>query len=128
MKTLNVLVIDDDPMTCNLLETILQLENYQTTSLHAIDGDGIISVLEQQKPDILILDFHLGPQETLEYIVDIRADDTWQNLPIIMSSAIDYTQACLKAGANDFIVKPYNWQDMTQRINRIRDDLIYQEA
>ena len=128
MKTLKVLVIDDDPMTCNLLETILQLEKYQTASVHFIDDGGIIPILEREKPDIIILDFHLGPQETLEYIIEIRTDKTWQKLPILMSSAIDHSQASLEAGANDFILKPYNWQDMTHRINKMRDDLIYQEV
>ena len=128
MKTLKVLVVDDDPMTCNLLETILQLENYQTSSIHAINNNGIIPLLEQKKPDIIILDFHLGSQETLEYVVEIRANKIWRQLPILMTSAIDHSEASLEAGANDFILKPYNWQDMTKRINNIRDNLIYQEA
>ena len=128
MKTLKVLVVDDDPMTCNLLETILQLENYQTSSIHTINSNGIIPLLEQLKPDIIILDFHLGPQETLEYVVEIRANKSWQQLPILMTSAIDHGRASLEVGANDFILKPYNWQDMTKRINSIRDNLIYQGA
>jgi len=128
MKTVKVLVIDDDPMTCNLVETILQLENYETASVHYIGNDDIISILEQVQPDIIILDFHLGPQETLEYILAIRANKTWKHLPILMTSAIDHSQSSLDAGANDFILKPYNWQEMTQRINTMRDDLVFQEV
>jgi len=128
MKNLKVLVIDDDPMTCNLVETILQMENYQTTSVNAVDNKGIIPILESENPDILLLDFHLGTQETLEYLVNIRADETWQNLPILMTSAIDRSQECIEAGANDFILKPFNWQEMTQRINKIRDNSICQEV
>ena len=128
MKTLKVLVIDDDPMTCNLVETILQLENYQTASVNHINDEGIIKVLEHKQPHILILDFHLGPQEALEYVIDIRADKVWQNLPILMTSAIDRSRDSLEAGADDFILKPFNWQEMTQRINKMRDDFIYQEV
>jgi two-component system sensor histidine kinase ChiS len=128
MKTLKVLVVDDDPMTCNLLETILQLENYQTSSIHTINDNGIIPLLEQTNPDIVILDFHLGSQETLECVVEIRGNEVWRQLPILMTSAIDHSQASLEAGANDFILKPYNWQDMTKRINNIRDNFVYQEA
>ncbi len=128
MENLKVLVIDDDPMTCNLLETILQMENYQTVSLNHINSDGIIPILDEHKPDMIILDFHLGSQETLECIEIIRANDSWLNLPILMTSAIDRSQDCLNAGANDFILKPFDWQDMTKRVNQMRDRSIYQEA
>lgn len=128
MKTLKVLVIDDDPMTCNLIETILQMDNYETASANAIGSEGIVSLLDSEKPDIIILDFHLGPQETLQFVVEIRSNESWQQLPILMTSAIDRKKNSLAAGANDFLLKPFNWQEMTERINKIRDDIIYQEA
>ena len=128
MENMKVLVIDDDPMTCNLLETILQMENYQTVSVNHIDDGGVISILDREHPDLLILDFHLGAQETLAHTIAIRASEIWQNLPILMTSAIGRNQDCLEAGANDFIVKPFDWQDMTKRINGMRDRSIYQEA
>jgi DNA-binding response OmpR family regulator len=128
MKTIKVLVIDDDPMTCNLVETILQLESYRTASVNLVGDAGIISLLENEEPDIIILDFHLGPQETLKYVQIVRTNKTWRQLPILMTSAIDRAPESLAAGADDFILKPFNWQEMTQRVNRIRDDLTHQEA
>ncbi len=128
MESRKVLVIDDDPMTCNLLETILQMENYQTASINYVNSEGIIPILEKEKPHLLILDFHLGSQETLEHTVTIRANETWQQLPILMTSAIDRSRDCLKAGATGFILKPFDWQDMTQRINKMRDRSICQEV
>jgi len=121
MENPKVLVIDDDPMTCNLLETILQMENYRTVSANHINDNDIISLLDKETPDLIIMDFHLGAQETLEFTAAIRADETWQHLPILMTSAIDRSQDCLKAGANDFIVKPFDWQEVTKRVNRIRE-------
>jgi DNA-binding response OmpR family regulator len=100
------------------------MEGYQAVSFNSIGGEGIIPILDGEKPHILILDFHLGTKETIEHIITIRADNDWQNLPIIMASAIDRRQNCMKVGADDFILKPFNWQDLTQRINQIRDDLI----
>ena len=128
MADLKVLVIDDDPMTCNLLETILQMEQYRTVSTNHIDNEGIIPILDKEKPHLLILDFYLGSQETLKYTIAIRASKTWQHLPILMTSAIDRSRDCLKAGATDFILKPFDWQEMTNRINKIRDHVIYQEV
>jgi DNA-binding response OmpR family regulator len=127
MENVKLLVIDDDAMTCNLLETILQMEDYETTSLTNIDGAGIIPILNRIKPDMLILDFHLGSMATLDYISSVRADQTWQRLPILMTSAIDYRQACLDAGANDFVLKPFDWQELTHQVNKMCNDFIYQQ-
>jgi DNA-binding response OmpR family regulator len=99
------------------------MEGYQAVSVNNISGEGIIPILALEKPHILILDFHLGTKETIEHVITIRADDDWQHLPVIMASAIDRRQNCLKVGADAFILKPFNWQDLTQRINQIRDDL-----
>lgn len=122
METLKVLIIDDDPMTCSLLETILQLDNYETASATSVKD--ILALLEQEQPHILILDFHLKTQETLEFVPIIRASATGRELPILMTSAIDRRQDCLDAGADDFMLKPFDWQAMTKVINKIRDNLL----
>jgi DNA-binding response OmpR family regulator len=122
METVKILIIDDDPMTCRLLETILQLENYQAAS--ATSFGNILTLLDKEQPHILILDFHLGGRETLDQVPLIRANQAWQHLPVVMTSAIDRRQDCLAAGATEFMLKPFNWQEMTQMINHIRDQLL----
>ena len=63
-----------------------------------------------------------------QFVVESRSNESWQQLPILMTSAIDRSKNSLAAGANDFLLKPFNWQEMTERVNKMRDDLIYQEA
>jgi DNA-binding response OmpR family regulator len=123
-----VLVIDDDPATCNLLETVLQLESFQTSAVSAIDGEGIVPVLHLEEPHVLVLDFHLDGTEALEHIAAIRADPVWEDLPILITSAIDRRQDCLEAGADDFILKPFNWQEIIKRIHRIRKNSTQKEV
>jgi len=122
METVKILIIDDDPMTCSLLETILQLENYQAAS--ATSFGNILTLLDKEQPHILILDFHLGARETLDQVPLIRANSAWQHLPVVMTSAIDRRQDCLAAGATEFMLKPFDWQEMTRKINHIRDQLL----
>jgi len=122
MKTVKILIIDDDPTTCSLLETILQLENYQAAS--ATGFDNILTLLDKEQPHILILDFHLGAGETLKQVPLIRANPAWQHLPVVMTSGIDRRQDCLAAGATEFILKPFDWREMTRMINYIRDQLL----
>ncbi len=121
MENLKVLVIDDDPMTCNLLETILQMENHEPVSVNHIGTEGIIPILDSNQPNLLIMDYHLGPVESLQYLRAIQKSETWQHLPIIITSAIDRRQESLDAGATDFILKPFNWEELIQHINETRN-------
>ena len=110
MKSLKVLVVDNDPSTCALLQTIFEMENYQTASVNEIEHKDVIALLEREQPDLLILDFHLGGLKTLNCLNSIRNHPDWQAIPILMISAEDRSQECLEAGADDFVLKPFNWQ------------------
>jgi len=122
MDNIKILVIDDDATTCGLLETILQLEDFQTASTNSVEDGDIVAILRREKPQALILDFYLGSQETLPYLQAIRADTEWQHLPIIMTSAINHRQECLDTGANDFILKPFNWQEVAKMVKSLSSD------
>jgi len=122
MTNLKILVIDDDLMTCRLLETVLQMDNYDTVSVNTVEDEDVISLLNKERPHLLIMDIHLGSQETLAYVVAIRANAEWHQIPLVMTSAIDHRQECLKAGANNFVLKPYDWSEMSRLINQIRGD------
>ena len=118
MKLLKVLIIDDDPSTCSLIQTILEMENYQTASANEIGAD-IIILLDKQQPHILILDFHLGGQETLKYIEAIRQHPDWHDLAILTISAIDRAEESLKVGANKFLLKPFDFQDIITAVKQM---------
>jgi DNA-binding response OmpR family regulator len=121
MKPLKILIIEDDPTTCALLQTTLEMEGHQTAIVHDVDNEDILSLLNFEKPDILFLDFYLGAKNTLRYLPPIRDDAEWQHLPVLMTSAIDHGQDCLAAGANDFILKPFNWDDLIEKVNGVRE-------
>lgn len=128
MKKQKVLVIDDDPNTCSLLETVLQLENFHSASVNNIINGDIITLLDLETPDFVILDYHLSGEEALNYIKLIRRAPNWQGLPLIVTSAIDRRQECLAAGANEFILKPFNWQEIMKSINQLQEKSILKEV
>jgi DNA-binding response OmpR family regulator len=124
MNKLKILVIDDDITTCNLLKTVLQMENYEAVASSSIKDGDILWLLNKEQPEILILDFHLGAEDALEYLSVIRVDADWKSLPILVTSAIDRRRDCLAAGANDFVLKPFNWEEITGIVNKLRDNSV----
>lgn len=120
MENFKVLVIDDDTTTCSLFEAILQLEDFETASVTSIEHGDILSILNREKPHLLIMDYHLGSQPTLQYIATIKAAAGWRHLPIIMTSGLDHRQKCLAAGADRFILKPFKWQEVTKAIRELQ--------
>ncbi|MBN1992897.1 MAG: response regulator [Anaerolineae bacterium] len=125
MEPLNILIIEDDPTTCTLLKTTLEMEGYQVNFVHHVENDDVFLILNQYNPDILFLDYHLGSKDTLKYLTDIRSNANWQHLPVLMTSAIDRSQECLAAGASNFILKPFNWDDITQTVKEFRDQILH---
>lgn len=124
---LKILIVEDDPTTCTLLKTTLEMDGYQTSIAYSIENDDIFALLNEQQPDILFLDYHLGSKDALDYVTVTRDDSNWQHLPIIMTSAIDRSQECLAAGATRFILKPFNWDEITHLNNEIREQILNKE-
>jgi two-component system sensor histidine kinase ChiS len=104
------------------------MENYQTASANSIKGEDIITLLNQEKPQLLILDFHLGSRDAIQHVTTIRDDEYWRSLPLLITSAIDRSQECLEAGANGFILKPFNWQEVSESVNEIYKNSEHKEV
>ena len=118
-----ILIIDDDAATGNLLKTILEMDEHQPTTVTKVENDDIIGLLERVRPKFLVLDYHLKGKETIEYVNTIRNTPDWQHIAILMISAMDYETECLQAGANGFVVKPFNWQDISNSVNSIGSEI-----
>ena len=99
------------------------MEDFETASINGIEQGDILSALNRENPQLLIMDYHLGSQYTLRYIVTIKAAAGWRHLPIIMTSGIDHRQKCLSAGADRFILKPFKWQEVTQVIRELQHSM-----
>ena len=124
MKSLRILIIDDDVATCGLLKTVLELDNHQVITTNEIPHNDILALLEQGRPDFIIMDYHLGGSlEATPYIQTIRQAPFWQHIAILVMSAVDHTTDVTEAGANGFIPKPFDWQSITTQVNSISEQL-----
>ena len=109
-----ILVVEDDRPIRNLIITTLKTHDYKY--LAAENGSSAILEASSHNPDIVLLDLGLPDMEGVEVIKKIR---TWSNMPIIVISArsedTDKIEA-LDAGADDYITKPFDMEEVLARI------------
>jgi two-component system, sensor histidine kinase and response regulator len=113
-----ILVIDDEPDNFDVVETLLDGENYRL--YYAPNGQQALDRLNSFQPDVILLDIMMPDLDGLEICRRIKADQQWQIVPIIAITALttkeDLAQ-CLAAGADDFISKPVNGVELRARVH-----------
>ena len=116
----SVLIVEDDEHISHLLKFMLQREKY-TVHL-ARDGREAKQFIEHHAPpDLVLLDVMLPFFDGFTLVELARAQSAWKNTPIIMLTAKtqekDIVRA-LQAGANDYIVKPFQPAEVLARVKR----------
>jgi two-component system phosphate regulon response regulator PhoB len=107
-----VLLAEDDPTMVSLLQTLLKMEGFD---VRAIDAEGDVpSAVHQERPDVLLMDVHLGNQSGMEILERIRSDKNFADLRIVMTSGLNMKEECLHYGANAFLLKPFMPDDLIQ--------------
>ncbi|MEN6482963.1 MAG: response regulator transcription factor [Anaerolineaceae bacterium] len=112
-----ILIIEDDEAIVRVIRRSLAYEGYKVDV--AFDGETGLSIAQENKPDLVILDWMLPGMDGLEVCERLRAS---YNLPIIMLTAKDTTQDRvhgLDAGVDDYIVKPFELEELHARIRAL---------
>lgn len=117
---LNLLMVDDEPTLMRLLTEFFK-KDFETSGVP--DGEACLEKLENGLlPDVIIMDLNMPGLDGLQTIKMIRQNPLWRKIAIIMLSATENSTtriACLKAGADDFVVKPFNPEEIRVRIHAI---------
>ena len=117
-----ILVVDDDTALAEMIGIVLRTEGFETA--FCADGALALDSWRQERPDLVLLDLMLPGKDGIEICSDIRAES---GVPIIMLTARSDTSdvvAGLEAGADDYIVKPFNPKELVARIRtRLRPAL-----
>jgi signal transduction histidine kinase len=115
-----VLIVDDDETARETLVAMLEGEDYELQL--AKDGMQALRMLEQLRPDLILLDIMLPGMDGFEMCRRIRATPPLAEVPIIMLTALDDRDSLLKAleaGADDFLTKPADRRELTARVRTI---------
>lgn len=112
---MHILIVEDELGIVQFLQQGLQEEGYQITT--ANDGSKGFELIQEQHFDLILLDWMLPKINGLDLCKAIRIKD--QTTPIIFLTAKDTVQETiegLKAGANDYIKKPFSFEELVERI------------
>ncbi|PKL83738.1 MAG: DNA-binding response regulator [Ignavibacteriae bacterium HGW-Ignavibacteriae-3] len=115
---MNILIAEDEKAIANSLKKNFLAEGY--TAKLVSDGAAVISSLENENFDIILLDWRMPKMTGLQVCKAIR--ESGNNTPIILLTALSDVSNkidALKAGADDYITKPFNIEEVFARIEAV---------
>ena len=112
MASPRVLVVEDDAEIANALRRSLRLEGYDVRL--AADGETALDETRDFEPDLMVLDLGLPKLDGLEVARRMRSEDN--DVPILMLTAREAVVEGLDAGADDYLVKPFEREELLARL------------
>ncbi|MBP5199297.1 MAG: response regulator [Schwartzia sp.] len=116
-----ILVVDDDDMNLKMAEFILKKDLKENKVLLADSGLKAIDTLQQEKVDLVLLDFQMPVMNGLKTLELIRKREDLKDTPVIFLTAASDRDTVMKAGlmgVADYIKKPFMPQDLIDRVSQ----------
>jgi len=117
---MKILVVDDDKTTRKLLNLFLKAKGYEVVT--AENGLDAMEKLGTENINLVVTDMNMPYMDGIELTKNLRSDDNWKNIPIVMVTTEaddDEKKKAMDAGVDDYIVKPANAEQITDSIKRI---------
>ena len=109
----NVVVVENDPDIGPLLEQLLLLEGHRAVLV--MDPQQALATVRAQQPDLVYLDVRLAAGlDGFGILEQIRSES---QVPVLMCSGLDLEPKCLAAGANAFLLKPFDFADLLASVS-----------
>lgn len=116
-----ILYVEDNEEIAFLMKAILEREGFEIC--HYLNGSDAVAHVHSMAPSsIVILDIMIPYLDGFQLIREIRAQDSWAAVPILMVSAKSREQDIVQAlelGANDYVTKPFRPPELLARIKRL---------
>lgn len=119
---MKALIVDDSTTMRMVISRAFKAEGWEIKE--ARNGKEALAILAQESAwDLVLLDWNMPEMNGLEFVKEARANSAYAKIPIVMvtsDSAEINKQACLAAGATDFISKPFAWESLTAALNKVK--------
>jgi len=112
-----ILIVDD---TKDILLVVgRRLKSWGYEALTASSGEEALKIIEEQKPDLVLLDVMMPKMKGRDVCLRMKANPATANIPVIFLTALglaDHVRAGMDLGAEDYIVKPFEPAELKERI------------
>ena len=117
-----VLIADDEPNIVTALEFLLRRNGYEVSI--ARNGDEALKLIEQNQPDLVLLDVMMPVRSGYEVCKAVRAREDWRHIKIVVLTAkgreADANKG-LALGADLYVTKPFSNRELMAKINGLLD-------
>ncbi|HEY2720918.1 MAG TPA: response regulator transcription factor [Chitinophagaceae bacterium] len=117
-KKKNILVLDDDPDIGTMIKMMLEYKGYAVAVSDR--AEQATEILQNNGIDLIIMDMLLSGVNGTDLCSELKKNNSTSGIPVIMISAHpNAKEICLQAGADEFISKPFDMQDILAKIDRL---------
>ncbi len=115
-KNKKIMIADDDPGIVDAVEMLLEFEGYEVTS--TVDGTTVLE-MKQELPDLLLLDIWMSGEDGRDICKKLKENKLTKDIPVILISASrDVRESAIAAGADDFLAKPFEMNELLQKVEQ----------
>ena len=121
MLTKRILIVDDSPLICNLMEEAVRgHSDYECQSVFS--GEQALELIPDYMPQLLVVDVGLPGMSGYDLLTHLKEDGRWENVPVILITGKNESRDMVRAyncGADDLILKPFDPVDLVLKIKSI---------
>jgi CheY-like chemotaxis protein len=115
-KTKKIMIADDDPAILDSVGILLEFEGYDVTT--TLSGRTVLNIVNEL-PDLLLLDIWMSGMDGRDICKTLKQNEKTKGMPIVMISASkDIERSAIAAGADDFLAKPFDMNDLLEKIEK----------
>ncbi len=121
MADMKILAVDDSPTMRRIIVNTLKRAGFEDV-IEASDGKDALAKMKVDKFDVVITDWNMPEMDGLTFVTALRAMDEYKKLPVLMvttRSVKDDIVDALKAGVNNYIVKPFTPETLKEKIEQV---------
>ncbi len=120
MAIKKILVVEDDILLQEMMKELLQANGFDVVI--ATNGREGLEVARTQKPDFIFADLMMPELDGIQLTKELKANESTTNIPIVLASGLGFNKEAkeaIRAGAADFISKPYKAHEILEKIKQI---------